>query len=65
MFSSDTSSYGMGSQTPIHPSRTPLHPYMTPMRDAGGWFFETFEVTYFRILVSYLIEVPILMLFGP
>lgn len=65
MFSSDTSSYGMGSQTPIHPSRTPLHPYMTPMRDAGGWFFETFEVTYLRILASYLIEVPILMLFGP
>ncbi|PRQ24879.1 putative translation protein SH3 [Rosa chinensis] len=32
----DTSSYGMGSQTPIHPSRTPLHPYMTPMRDAGA-----------------------------
>lgn len=30
----DTSRYGMGSETPMHPSRTPLHPYMTPMRDA-------------------------------
>ncbi|KAL6525005.1 hypothetical protein OROMI_030598 [Orobanche minor] len=26
--------YGMGSETPMHPSRTPLHPYMTPMRDS-------------------------------
>ncbi|WRX30716.1 NGN domain - like 3 [Theobroma cacao] len=34
--SSDTSRYGMGSETPMHPSRTPLHPYMTPMRDAGA-----------------------------
>jgi len=34
--SSDTSRYGMGSETPMHPSRTPLHPYMTPMRDPGG-----------------------------
>ncbi|PQP97861.1 putative transcription elongation factor SPT5 homolog 1 isoform X1 [Prunus yedoensis var. nudiflora] len=32
----DTSRYGMGSETPMHPSRTPLHPYMTPMRDAGA-----------------------------
>ncbi|KAA3453757.1 Global transcription factor group A2 isoform 1 [Gossypium australe] len=32
----DTSRYGMGSETPIHPSRTPLHPYMTPMRDPGA-----------------------------
>lgn len=32
----DTSRYGMGSETPVHPSRTPLHPYMTPMRDSGG-----------------------------
>ncbi|KAG7032847.1 putative transcription elongation factor SPT5-like 1 [Cucurbita argyrosperma subsp. argyrosperma] len=31
----DTSRYGMGSETPMHPSRTPLHPYMTPMRDMG------------------------------
>ncbi|XP_010530229.1 PREDICTED: putative transcription elongation factor SPT5 homolog 1 isoform X1 [Tarenaya hassleriana] len=31
----DTSRYGMGSETPMHPSRTPLHPYMTPMRDPG------------------------------
>ncbi|KAF5735460.1 Global transcription factor group A2 isoform 1 [Tripterygium wilfordii] len=28
--------YGMGSETPMHPSRTPLHPYMTPMRDSGA-----------------------------
>ncbi|KAK8965315.1 hypothetical protein KSP40_PGU017846 [Platanthera guangdongensis] len=28
--------YGVGSETPMHPSRTPLHPYQTPMRDAGG-----------------------------
>ncbi|KDP43057.1 hypothetical protein JCGZ_25243 [Jatropha curcas] len=32
----DLSRYGMGSETPMHPSRTPLHPYMTPMRDAGA-----------------------------
>ncbi|XWS23610.1 hypothetical protein CRYUN_Cryun28dG0029600 [Craigia yunnanensis] len=32
----DTSRYGMGSETPMHPSRTPLHPYMTPMRDTGA-----------------------------
>ncbi|EEF36249.1 suppressor of ty, putative [Ricinus communis] len=32
----DSSRYGMGSETPMHPSRTPLHPYMTPMRDAGA-----------------------------
>ncbi|KAK7410664.1 hypothetical protein VNO78_01632 [Psophocarpus tetragonolobus] len=32
----DTSRYGMGSETPMHPSRTPLHPYMTPMRDHGA-----------------------------
>jgi len=36
--SSDSSRYGMGSETPMHPSRTPLHPYMTPMRDPGGLF---------------------------
>ncbi|XP_057533814.1 putative transcription elongation factor SPT5 homolog 1 [Amaranthus tricolor] len=30
----ETSRYGMGSETPMHPSRTPMHPYMTPMRDA-------------------------------
>ncbi|KAK9023641.1 hypothetical protein V6N11_003851 [Hibiscus sabdariffa] len=35
-FTSDTSRYGMGSETPMHPSRTPLHPYMTPMRDPGA-----------------------------
>ncbi|KAI4320600.1 hypothetical protein MLD38_034061 [Melastoma candidum] len=29
------SRYGVGSATPMHPSRTPLHPYMTPMRDPG------------------------------
>ncbi|XP_061348102.1 putative transcription elongation factor SPT5 homolog 1 [Gastrolobium bilobum] len=34
--SRDTSRYGMGSETPMHPSRTPLHPYMTPMRDPGA-----------------------------
>ncbi|KAF8377116.1 hypothetical protein HHK36_030489 [Tetracentron sinense] len=28
--------YGLGSETPMHPSRTPLHPYMTPMRDPGA-----------------------------
>lgn len=39
MFCSDTPRYGMGSETPMHPSRTPLHPYMTPMRDAGGMYF--------------------------
>ncbi|CAI0395933.1 unnamed protein product [Linum tenue] len=32
----DSSRYGMGSETPMHPSRTPLHPYMTPMRDSGA-----------------------------
>ncbi|KAB1671507.1 hypothetical protein [Gossypium barbadense] len=32
----DTSRYGMGSETPMHPSRTPLHLYMTPMRDPGA-----------------------------
>ncbi|MBA0624448.1 hypothetical protein Godav_009806 [Gossypium davidsonii] len=32
----DTSRYGMGSETPTHPSRTPLHPYMTPTRDPGA-----------------------------
>ncbi|KAI4307181.1 hypothetical protein L6164_030396 [Bauhinia variegata] len=32
----DTSRYGMGSETPMHPSRTPLHPYMTPMRNPGA-----------------------------
>ncbi|XP_042514396.1 putative transcription elongation factor SPT5 homolog 1 [Macadamia integrifolia] len=32
----ETSRYGMGSETPMHPSRTPLHPYMTPMRDPGA-----------------------------
>ncbi|KAK2654075.1 hypothetical protein Ddye_013931 [Dipteronia dyeriana] len=31
----DAPRYGMGSETPMHPSRTPLHSYMTPMRDAG------------------------------
>ncbi|KAH6824116.1 global transcription factor group A2 [Perilla frutescens var. hirtella] len=31
----ETSRYGMGSETPMHPSRTPMHPYMTPMRDSG------------------------------
>ncbi|RZC71480.1 hypothetical protein C5167_034721 [Papaver somniferum] len=32
----ETPRYGMGSETPMHPSRTPLHPYMTPMRDTGA-----------------------------
>ncbi|KAM7255769.1 hypothetical protein ACFE04_011510 [Oxalis oulophora] len=32
----DTSRYGMGSETPMHPSRTPMHPFMTPMRDSGA-----------------------------
>ncbi|KAG1327069.1 Transcription elongation factor SPT5 [Cocos nucifera] len=30
------SRYGMGSETPMHPSRTPLHPMQTPMRDPGA-----------------------------
>ncbi|GAB4861165.1 hypothetical protein Ancab_036322 [Ancistrocladus abbreviatus] len=32
----DTPRYGMGSETPMHPSRTPMHPFMTPMRDPGA-----------------------------
>ncbi|KAI9388842.1 hypothetical protein POPTR_009G124200v4 [Populus trichocarpa] len=32
----DAPRYGMGSETPMHPSRTPLRPYMTPMRDSGA-----------------------------
>ncbi|KAJ4845522.1 hypothetical protein Tsubulata_013044 [Turnera subulata] len=32
----DAPRYGMGSETPVHPSRTPLHPYMTPMRDSAA-----------------------------
>ncbi|KAK9106284.1 hypothetical protein Syun_022295 [Stephania yunnanensis] len=32
----DTPRYGLGSETPMHPSRTPLHPIMTPMRDPGA-----------------------------
>ncbi|KAK9271008.1 hypothetical protein L1049_026596 [Liquidambar formosana] len=32
----DVPRYGLGSETPMHPSRTPLHPYMTPMRDPGA-----------------------------
>ncbi|KAK2360371.1 putative transcription elongation factor SPT5 protein [Trifolium repens] len=32
----DASRYGMGSETPMHPSQTPLHPIMTPMRDRGA-----------------------------
>ncbi|KAD1397643.1 hypothetical protein E3N88_42881 [Mikania micrantha] len=32
----ETHRYGLGSETPMHPSRTPLHPYQTPMRDAGA-----------------------------
>ncbi|KAF8411784.1 hypothetical protein HHK36_004343 [Tetracentron sinense] len=32
----ETLQYGLGSETPMHPSRTPLHPYMTPMRDPGA-----------------------------
>ncbi|KAJ0085329.1 hypothetical protein Patl1_08158 [Pistacia atlantica] len=35
----DAPRYGMGSETPMHPSRTPLHPYSTPMRDAAGIVF--------------------------
>ncbi|GAA0147810.1 hypothetical protein LIER_36587 [Lithospermum erythrorhizon] len=35
-FRETTSRYGMGSETPMHPSRTPLHPMMTPMRDPGA-----------------------------
>jgi len=45
---SDSSRYGMGSETPMHPSRTPLHPYMTPMRDPGGW--SDFIVTGFNLI---------------
>lgn len=33
---SESSRFGLGSETPMHPSRTPLHPYTTPMRDPGG-----------------------------
>ncbi|OVA07397.1 KOW [Macleaya cordata] len=36
LFTSETPRYGMGSETPMHPSRTLLHPYMTPMRDPGA-----------------------------
>ncbi|KAL9245104.1 hypothetical protein vseg_018792 [Gypsophila vaccaria] len=32
----DTSRYGMGSETPMHPSRTPMHPSRTPMRESAG-----------------------------
>ncbi|XP_044511668.1 putative transcription elongation factor SPT5 homolog 1 isoform X2 [Mangifera indica] len=32
----DAPRYGIGSETPMHPSRTPLRPYNTPMRDAGA-----------------------------
>ncbi|CAI9115613.1 OLC1v1016567C2 [Oldenlandia corymbosa var. corymbosa] len=32
----EKSRFGMGSETPVHPSRTPLRPYMTPMRDAAA-----------------------------
>ncbi|KAF6153369.1 hypothetical protein GIB67_003559 [Kingdonia uniflora] len=32
----ETPRYGLGSETPMHPSRTPLHPFMTPMRDPGA-----------------------------
>ncbi|KAL8059507.1 hypothetical protein ABFX02_03G092200 [Erythranthe guttata] len=34
--SREPSRYGMGSETPMHPSRTPMHPFMTPMRDSGA-----------------------------
>ncbi|XP_031488629.1 putative transcription elongation factor SPT5 homolog 1 [Nymphaea colorata] len=32
----DSHRYGLGSETPMHPSRTPMHPTMTPMRDPGA-----------------------------
>ncbi|XP_060198465.1 putative transcription elongation factor SPT5 homolog 1 isoform X2 [Lycium barbarum] len=32
----EPSRYGLGSETPSHPSRTPLHPFMTPMRYPGA-----------------------------
>ncbi|GAB4845101.1 hypothetical protein Ancab_038507 [Ancistrocladus abbreviatus] len=32
----DMPRYGIGSETPMHPSRTPMHPFMTPMRDPGA-----------------------------
>ncbi|KAL3504343.1 hypothetical protein ACH5RR_034184 [Cinchona calisaya] len=32
----EKSRFGMGGETPVHPSRTPLRPYMTPMRDPGA-----------------------------
>ncbi|XXG54874.1 hypothetical protein AAC387_Pa03g2645 [Persea americana] len=32
----ETPRYGIGSETPMHPSRTPMHPYMTPMREGGA-----------------------------
>lgn len=44
---SDSHRYGLGSETPMHPSRTPMHPTMTPMhptmtpmRDPGGRCYE-------------------------
>lgn len=51
----DTSRYGMGSETPMHPSRTPLHPYMTPMRDPGGiidFLFLGFSLIYSIVLTQ-------------
>jgi len=53
--SSDSSRYGMGSETPMHPSRTPLHPYMTPMRDRGGLF--DFNVIDFHLI--YFVELTL------
>ncbi|OIT04929.1 putative transcription elongation factor spt5 -like 1 [Nicotiana attenuata] len=32
----EPSGYGLGSETPSHPSRTPLHPFMTLVRDPGA-----------------------------
>ncbi|KAL5721394.1 hypothetical protein ACHQM5_005046 [Ranunculus cassubicifolius] len=32
----ETSRYGQGNKSPIHPSKSPLHPYMTPLRDLGA-----------------------------
>ncbi|KAL8130574.1 hypothetical protein V2J09_019729 [Rumex salicifolius] len=32
----DNPRFGMGSETPMHPSKTPMHPFMTPMRDPGA-----------------------------
>lgn len=53
-FASDAPRYGMGSETPMHPSRTPLHSYMTPMRDYAGRFLSSIVI--FLILEIYMLS---------